>query len=331
MKILFYVREDYLKNLAGDSIQMLKTKEYLEKLGIDITVSSNPNEDLEQYDLIHLYNTIRVQDTYSFFINAHRYKKKVVISPIYWNYIDYTPKGKYNDLEQIYWKEGDRLREKVLKNVDRILPSAEIEMKKIKEIFNVQTDYTIIPNGVDEEFAKGDGELFIKEHKMNDFILCVGRVCPHKNQLSLAEVAKKMQLPLVLVGPVNDLQYFHKCIKTNSNIIYLSKINHLQLASIYKAARIHALVSWYEIPGLANLEAALAGCNIVTTEEGSTKEYFIDYAKYVDPKNIVSIEDRINEAWNQEKNHQISEYIKANYLWDIVAEKLLKVYKELLE
>ena len=50
------------------------------------------------------------------------------------------------------------------------------------------------------------------------------------------------------------------------------------LASAYAAARVFALPSWFETPGLAALEAALAGARWSITPFGCTREYFGDHA-----------------------------------------------------
>lgn len=314
--------------MAGDTIQFLKTKEYLEKLGVEISVSHNPHEDLSPYDLIHLFNTIRVQETYSFFKNACYYNKKIFLSPIFWNYIDYIPKRQKGAMEEIYWDESDRLRREIFQGVDVILPSSIMEMREIGNRFHTNKHYEIIPNGVDPLFAKGRAEDFISQYKIKDFLLCVGRVCKHKNQLALAQVAKELDIPFVMVGPVNHLDYYHRCLRVNPDLIYMPNVDHQQLPSIYKAAKVHALVSWYEIPGLVSLEAGLAGCNIVTTQEGSTKEYFKDYADYVDPHNIQDIKEKVSQGMMREKNDALKNYISQHYLWNYVAERIFQAYQQ---
>ncbi len=330
MEVLFYIREDYLNNIAGDTIQFLKTKEYLNQLGVGITVSHDPHENLFAYDIIHLFNTIRVNDTYRFFKNACHYKKKIILTPIYWNYIDYIPKK--NELELVYWNEGNRLRNEIFQKVDMILPSSEIEMRQIEKNFLVNKPYQIIPNGVDIAFESGKVDGFCSSHNIkDDFVLCVGRICQHKNQLSLAQITKELNIPLVLVGPVNNMKYYNQCINANPKLKYISCVSHLELVNIYKVAKVHALVSWYEIPGLANLEAGLAGCNLVTTREGSTKEYFKDLADYVDSTNLNEIRNSIISAMKKGKSLNLHKHIKSKYLWQHIAEKIKDSYKDLLE
>lgn len=285
-----YIRHDYKTNIAGDSILLMKTKEYLEKLEVSVDISSNSNENLQEYHLIHLFNTIRILDTYKFFKNVERYKKKVVLTPIYWNYMSYIPYSYKTAAKISYWKSQDSLRREVFQKVDMILPGSEIEMKEIEKKFKIKKLYRIIPNGVDKIFAFKKEIDFSKKINISDFVLSVGRICPHKNQLSLAKATKNLDIPLVLIGAINDWNYYCQCMKVNRNIIYINEIHHDLLVSAYNAAKVHALVSWYEIPGLVNLEAGLAGCKVITTGEGSTKEYFQNHVEYVDPYDIVDIE-----------------------------------------
>lgn len=332
MKILMYIRRDYKDNMAGDSIQLLKTMEYLVKEGLEIEVSSDPRANLEKYELIHLFNTIRIEDTYQFYKNAKRYNKKIVISPIYWNYVKYIGLNRRTEILHYKWYRQNTLRKEVLQNAHLIFPSSLLEMKEIERDlkFKINLPFRIIPNGVDSIFEEDKSEQFRRLYKLEEFILCVGRISPHKNQLILSRISNKLKIPLILIGPINDISYYYDCIKSNKEIIYVPKINHHELASYYSAAKAHVLVSWYEIPGLVNLEAGLSGCNIVTTEDGSTKEYFKDLAFYSSYKNENDIERKIVQALKLDKNLELKKHIKNNFLWERVAEKLIDAYKTLI-
>ena len=69
-------------------------------------------------------------------------------------------------------------------------------------------------------------------------------------------------------------------------VAWLGRLDHDDplLASAYAAARVFALPSWFETPGLAALEAALAGCAVVITPYGSTREYFGGLVAYARPR-----------------------------------------------
>lgn len=69
---------------GGDTIQILKTKAEIEKIGISVDLSLELDPDLSKYDLVHLFNLTRVQETYYQLLNAKRQNKPVVLSTIYW-------------------------------------------------------------------------------------------------------------------------------------------------------------------------------------------------------------------------------------------------------
>lgn len=326
MKVLMYIRKDYRKNIAGDSVLLIKTKEYLSKAKVEVDISSNTEENLDRYDIIHLFNTIRVFETYQFLKNTLKYKKKIVVTPIYWNYIKYLSKNPTNNYRISYWKKQNPMRKEIFEKADMILPSSEIEMREIEKNFNIKAPYQVVFNGVDKIFAEGDSNNFLDKFQKKDFVLSVGRISPHKNQLALARVTKRLGTPLVLVGPINDLNYYHQCIQANKDILYISKTCHAKLKDIYAAAKVHALVSWYEIPGLVSLEAALGNCNVLTTKEGSTREYFKKYADYVDPYDVIDIEKKLIQSFKKPFDSSLKEYIIENFLWEKVVEKLISCY-----
>ena len=71
---------------------------------------------------------------------------------------------------------------------------------------------------------------------------------------------------------------YDKCVKeAGSNVKFLGDLDHSSdmLRSAYAACDVFVLPGWFETPGLAALEAALAGAKVVATKGGSTKEYFL--------------------------------------------------------
>ena len=129
----------------------------------------------------------------------------------------------------------------------------------------------------------------------------------------------------------SKLNYYNLCKKEADNdVIFMDWMNSESLASAYHAAKVHALPSWYETPGLVNLEAGLAGCNIVATDKGSTKEYLRDYAWYCDPAKTASIRRAVLDAFSAEKSPDLRNFICKNFSWEQAAEKTLRVYERVL-
>ena len=72
MKVLFQTRTNLFEAPGGDMVQMLKTKEFLEKLGIKVDISLELEPDLTGYDLVHLFNLMEPQDIYIQMLNAKK-------------------------------------------------------------------------------------------------------------------------------------------------------------------------------------------------------------------------------------------------------------------
>ena len=118
----------------------------------------------------------------------------------------------------------------------------------------------------------------------------------------------------------------------DENVHFLGSFDHEStiLESAYAAARVVTLPAEYETPGLVALEAGLAKANIVITERGSTKDYYKEHARYINPEETEDIKEKLIEAYNSQKNDNLKEHIKENYLWDKIAKKTLEGYKKVL-
>ena len=104
-----------------------------------------------------------------------------------------------------------------------------------------------------------------------------------------------------------------------------------KLRELYRAARVHACVSWYETPGLASLEAALCGCNLVVTPGGCTHEYFGDAAHYCEPYDPRSIRAAVEAALSTEPNPELAARVTREFNWDAAARSTLRGYELALE
>lgn len=371
LRILFNVREDYLSNLGGDTIQILKTAEALQKFNIKVDISTLPNPDLRNYDVIHLFNLITLRETYFQCKNAIKYNKPIALSTIYWNMDELYKKGLYNPFKRILHRviksDETKLRLKkiinflfknkflpaenveinigfknqqkfILHNSDILLPNSEMEMNMIKNDLNIKKRYIVVPNAVDQQFKYSSPAKFIKKYgnyglKKNKFVLCVCRIEERKNILRLIKAVNNTNLKLVIIGKPNPSQYhyYKKCRKiAEENIIFLNHMNHDDLSSAYAAAKVHILPSWYETPGLSSLEAGLAGCNVVSTNIGSTKEYFKNFVEYCSPSSMESIRKTVIKAFNKQKTSKLNQHISENYTWKKSAEQTLKAYKQIL-
>jgi glycosyltransferase involved in cell wall biosynthesis len=130
--------------------------------------------------------------------------------------------------------------------------------------------------------------------------------------LALSKAANRLGLRLILAGEARNKDYLEKCM-VYKNVDYRGFLSSAELAQLYAGARLHALCSFVETPGLASLEAGAWGCNIFSTKEGSTAEYFEDMAAYCDPYDETNITKAIEAGLSQNGQPRLQEHILQNF------------------
>lgn len=366
MRILFQSRKTLFSVPGGDTIQILKTAEALREKGHHVDISTELEPDVTTYDIVHLFNLMRPQEVYLQALNAKKYGKKVALSTIYGPYIEYEKRARqglaglitkmlpHNGVEYLkiaaralrnfefhkgtLWvlsKGYYSLQKRIVDVTNIFFPNSESEMRRVIVDLNLkEPKYVVVPNGVDAKLFDYDKVVISKEvEQYKDCILCVARIEERKGQLNLVRAMKGLPWQLVLIGKPapNHLAYFNKIKKeAGPNVHIIGQVDHERLPQFYKAARVHALISWMESPGLSSLEAAVMGCNIVITEKGYTRDYFGDYAFYCEPDSIESIRDAIIKAYETPVNPELRQYILENYTWERAAEKTLEGYMKVL-
>lgn len=368
MKVLMQIRQNVYTLSGGDTVQMKKTREALINQGYDVDVSLELHPDLSQYDVVHLFNITRVQETYIQIKNAVQQKKPVVISTIYWPNTEFEKLngglgirgalGKVLSIDQMesvkafakfvllnQRDEGTKylmhhsyqsMQRYILQHADVFLPNAQEEMHQIEINLGYKApdhQVVVVPNAIDIEAVQAAlNSDTHKYDKYKNWLVCVGRIDPRKNQLKLLDALEGSGYKLLLIGKCSPGQknYFSKVmkrIKGNPNIEYIEQVPNKELYQIYKQCKVSVLPSWFETPGLVSLEAASMGCNIVVSDKGTTKDYFRNYAYYCDVMNSASIRVQIDKAYNSPFDEDFRKKILSNYTWEKAAEATAKGYQ----
>jgi len=345
MKILFFVYPSAFQSPGGGEIFLLKSKEALENKGIEIKLFNQWEDRLKDYDILHVFGSVK--ECLPLMEAAKCANIKVALSPIYWStlqrsmheYGSFASKtiSSLRHLGKVCFPGFVSARRKMMEIADLLLPNSEAESWQVCRLFGIKREKMhIVPLGADGHFLKAERSEFIAKYGIDDFILSVGRIEPRKNQLNLIKAMKNSPKKLVLIGePVIGYQdYYEECRRLGGkNTIFLSRIDHdsMLLASAYAACSAFVLPAWFETPGLAALEAGLAGAKIAVTKYGSTCEYFKEYAQYFNPGNPREIKQAIERTLGQEKSAGLKTHILKNYLWENTACETIKAYNRLLE
>lgn len=331
MKVLFQARPDFMKTPAGDTVQVVSTGQELKKLDVEVHLSADPNFDLSPYDLVHIFNITRIKESYLFFLNAQKQGKRIVISTIYWPPNAYFKREGASPNAHAVWKHMQPMRARLVGECDLLLPNSQIEMDVLRQDFPKSAAYKVIPNGFPDSFIGATPQLFREQFPElpQEFVLCAARISPRKNQFWLAKACQDLGLSLVLLGPVNDLNYY-KSVMSHSNVTHIGTLQGALLASAYSASKVHALPSWFETPGLSSIEAGACGTVVISTDQGSPKEYFRDMALYVHPQDDLSLRIALEQSFNASPL-PLMQHIHNHYPWSKVAEITLEAYKTVIE
>lgn len=345
MKIAFFTYPSAFQNVGGGEMQLLKTKEYLERAGTTVHFFDPWKDKIEDYDILHVFSSVK--DCLGLVEVAKARGVKVAISPVLWTDLrravftdgSFKTKAEFvaRHLTKVLFPSWPSARRKLLVLSDLVFPNSEMEKEQIARLFAVPRErIKVVYNGVDPEFLAPDPSLFRAKYGNEPFILGVGRVEPRKNQLNLIRAVKKIgRQRLILIGsPVSGYEnYFAKCQK--EGIGFATFIPTLEnkdplLKSAYGACGLFVLQGWFETPGLAALEAALAGAKIIVTKGGSTREYFEDHVDYVDPSSPEDIAQKIVKNLAIERNGFLKDHVLNNFTWEKTIKKLVGLYKEML-
>lgn len=341
INVLFNTTKSASESPGGGIVLLSKSKQYLEREGIKVELFEEGKTNLGNFSVFHNFSLHR--NCLKPILAAKQAGLHIAISPIYWPslaFVLHSGKPLHERLKMLAAEFSNMLPfsavRKMLNAADVVLPSSFAEKEMLQKRFSLPKEkISIVYNGVDARFKGADSRMFLEKFGLHDFVLYIGKIEERKNVLSLIKAMKGIDAKLVVVGNANEgsKAYFQKCRQsTGSNVVFLSAMQHdsAMLASAYAACKVFCLPSWYETPGLAALEAGLAGTNIVVTREGPTKEYFSGMASYVNPHSVADIREKILIELQKPKTMELGRHIEKNFLWWNTARQTKAAYEKIL-
>lgn len=339
MKITFACYESLSIIHGGPRVQILQTKRELEKLGVEVDLLdpwSMPGHTVS--NPVHLFSANL--GTFHLASVFRQYGIPYVVSSIF--FTRHSPallrgtialNSVLRSFKSGIWTNYEFTRQ-ICDWSRGVAPNTRDEGRLLSEGLRIPSDkITVIPNGVEERFRYGDPSLFKKKYGVENFILHVGHIGPErKNVLNLIRALKQIDHPSVIIGRITDSDYARRCIAEARDAAQIKIIPGMDndsdmLASAYAASAVFALPSMFETPGIAALEAGLAGAKIVITPNGGTRDYFGTMAEYVEYSSPESIRNGIVTALNSAKSDTLQRHIAGEFLWSRVAEKTLTFYQ----
>jgi len=323
-------------------MQAVQTARHLPDYGVNVTCYDAWNPpDWSTIDLVHLFQAN--SSTRQMALLLSDFGIPAVLSPV--TYTNHSASFIKNSrrVEQLFkkvtrgiWSDYSIIAD-CCQNASLLLPNTTDEAKLIEKGYDVPVSkIEIIPNGVEERFAEATPDLFYEKFGITDYILFVGNIgTERKNAFRLLQALAKRKTPAVLIGKIFDNAYARRCrniADSHSHIHLIGEISHDDelLESAYAGARLFVLPGMFETPGIAALEAALAGSNVAITKVGGTHDYFGEHAVYLDPRSVSSIQSAIKQGLKKTVNNKVKSHILDHYTWQKVAEKTAAAYRKII-
>ena len=324
---------------GGLRTQALQTIAHISNYGVE-AVKLSPWDDLEKksLDLVHVFGA--TIENVGIIDQLYAQQIPIVLSPVFFSNRSAVVIKRFLNIERLSKTVSDALRSdfsvkaELCAKANLILPNTTEEAKLIESGFSIASKkLKVVPNGVETYFSEASPDTFVEKYGLKDFVLFAGQAgAERKNVIKLLEVASEIESDIVIIGSFYENEYSKKCVflaEKAENVTLIETLEHDSelLSSAYAASKVFVLPSQFETPGIAAMEAALAGSNIVITEKGGTKDYFDGFAEFIDPHSTASVLKGIRNALSKESSKHLKNHILNNFTWDKVAEKTSEQYK----
>jgi len=322
VRALLVVRPDAAAHPGGDIVHAERTARALNDIGIKATLVASDAPDAAGYDVAHLFGIFEPATARRQIEALRRRAVPLVLSPIW---LDLRPfmavapllaralsardaaaverrlQGLERRTRALYWRgsaarAADRrieVQRALVAEAQVVLPASYIEAHLYGIGLRVAALPVVVAHlGVDKEaFAAEKGSA-------RSGVLCAAaRIEPKKNQAALLYALRDIDVDVTLVGRTDDAPYLALCRRwAGPRTHFVEHMPHAELRRWMSRAAVHAHPSWLESPGLASLEAAGAGANIVVGNRGSEREYFGPEVEYSDPADLHSIRAAVVRA-----------------------------------
>ena len=339
MRIGFWASPSSTWLEGGAKVQILKTKEYLCKNGLEVVFLDNWSGLHQEIDLIHCFGGL---DT----LTVLEVAKARGIPTLLFLFMNtrqsvvrrFSRKVKYFIEKTVPFETLHKRLLRMVHLADAIVVLSQEHKKILTEDMQVNPEkIRACYLGIDaERFVGAEPYLFVDKYGLKDFVLEVATIQSRKGQLDLIRALDGTGLNIVFIGPLKEtekayVKEFLNAVKSRKNVHWLGSLSHDDplLPAAFAAARVHALPSYREGFPLVNLEAAAGGCAVVTGPYPGLREYLGDDYYNVVPGNLRSIRRAVCKAY-EDGRQEARRSAMLNFSWDKVLEDLIEIYDELL-
>jgi glycosyltransferase involved in cell wall biosynthesis len=232
------------------------------------------------------------------------------------------------------------LGRKVLSSYNRIIALTKVERRWISNSFSIPEErIEVIPNGIPKEMIeiKKIEDETVEKYKDEFLLLSIGRLCPEKGfhealrAIALLPKSIRKRLKYMIVGEDYGMKrkLFSLARKYDVALILAGKVTDERKIALIDMADVVLIPSLWEGFSLVLLEAmarekpVIARKIPVFLELHPEREFLFKDSKDLAKK----IELFLEGSLKKKKKYQ--KIVEERYTWDVVVEKLVKVYEEI--
>jgi glycosyltransferase involved in cell wall biosynthesis len=284
MKVLFYCQMPFALAHGGLQIQVVRSREALEKLGVEVEFLRWMDAS-QSGEILHFFGRVPTD----LLRHAQERGMKVLQAELL------TEQGSRSrarlGLEGVVRLAIGRSLSRVLTRnfkwdsyrlADACVALTEWEAHLMKTVYGAPSEKThVVPNGVEEVFLKSESAA------RGRWLVCTATITERKRVLEVAEAAVRAQTPLWVIGkPYSEQdpygQWFVELAKAHPGTLrYEGAIgDRARLAQVYREARGFVLLSAMESLSLSALEASACECPLLLSRLPWARTVFGESACY---------------------------------------------------
>jgi glycosyltransferase involved in cell wall biosynthesis len=353
LRVLLVLRSDGTSRYGGDTRLARETLGALRTIGVDADLVETETPDPSGRDIVHIFNVGEPSKCELQMDACDAAAVPYVLSPIWLDLREFWGRGKAFEqtlkstknaadaeakLCRLRTADNERLigrferscmdrdlrtQHDLLRRARVLLPSSATEARDCMVRLGVRD----VPMVVVPIAANLEPESAWQNERFG--IVSVGRVETRKNQLTTLFGLRADDIPIDVIGLTIDRELVDSGLRWCPRAHFHGRLPREDVVQILGRAAIHAMPSWCETAGIASLEAAAAGAQIVVGDRGAEYEYFGEDAEYADPADPESIRSAVLRAVARpprSRGDALDRRIR-KITWRFSAEETLRAYR----
>jgi len=174
---------------------------------------------------------------------------------------------------------------------------------------------------------------FAFSKKTGDYLIWSAKIMAYKNPLDAIKAAKIAREKIILIGRINDQEYFERKIKPllNKNVIYLGEVSFSKAIKLYKNAKALLFpIKWEEPFGLVMIEAMACGTPVIAYPNGAVSEVVKNKKTGFIVKNVKEMAKAIKNI-NKIDRKECRKHVEENFTAEKMVDEYEKLYYKILK